>query len=166
MTLTRSWIRWRKFNQLSTWQKINFKCTFCGFSFTPMSKCRKRPWNLYKYKNSVLKSYFPSIIEYGMYLKCLQKPRCLGWFKTSQALLSAVHKTRLNSSKDNFIAKSFRLSTKRKLSILLNFLFPLVSFIGVFSILKFSPRNQSTGYFFLKSPITSSKVKLSALKIH
>ena len=100
-----------------------------------MSKCRKRPWNLYKYKNSVLKSYFPSIIEYGMYLKCLQKPRCLGWFKTSQALLSAVHKTRLNSSKDNFIAKSFRLSTKRKLSILLNFLFPLVSFIGVFSIL-------------------------------
>ena len=44
--------------------------------------------------------------------------------------------TRLNSSKDNFIAKSFRLSTKRKLSILLNFLFPFVSFIGVFSILK------------------------------
>ena len=76
------------------------------------------------------------IIEYGMYLKCLQKPRCLGWFKTSQALLSAVHKTRLNSSKDNFIAKSFRLSTKRKLSILLNFLFPFLSFIGVFSILK------------------------------
>ena len=166
MTLTRSWIRWRKFNQLSTWQKINFKCTFCGFSFTPMSKCRKRPWNLYKYKNSFLKTYFSLIIEYGMYLKCLQKPRCLGWFKTSQVLRSAVWKTRLNSSKDNFIAKSFRLSTERKLSILLNFLFPLVSFIGVFSILKFSPRNQSTGYFFLKSPITSSKVKLSALKIH
>ena len=88
-----------------------------------MSKCRKRPWNLYKYKKSVLKSYFPSIIEYGMYLKCLQKPRCLGWFKTSQALWSTVHKTRLNSSKDNFIAKSFRLSTKRKLCILLNFFF-------------------------------------------
>ena len=44
--------------------------------------------------------------------------------------------TRLNSSKDNFIAKSFRLSTKRKLSILSNFLFLFVSFIGVFSILK------------------------------
>ena len=116
-------------------KKINFKCTFCGFSFTPMSKCRKRPWNLYKYKNFLLKTNFSLIIEYGMYLKCLQKPRCLGWFKTSQALLSAVHKTRLNSSKDNFIAKSFRLSTKRKLSILLNFLFPFVSFIGVFSIL-------------------------------
>ena len=106
------------------------------FSFTTMSKCRKRPWNLYKYKNSFLQTNFSLIIEYGMYLKCFQKPRCLGWFKTSQALLSAVHKTRLNSSKDNFIAKSFRLSTKRKLSILLNFLFPFVSFIGVFSILK------------------------------
>ena len=90
ITLTRSWIRWRKFNQVSAWQKINFKCTFCGFSFTPMSKCRKRPWNLYKYKNSFLKTYFSLIIEYGMYLKCLQKPRCLGWFKTSQALQSAV----------------------------------------------------------------------------
>ena len=38
-----------------------------------MSKCRKRPWNLYKYKNSLLKTYFSLIIEYGMYLKCLQK---------------------------------------------------------------------------------------------
>ena len=117
--------------------KINFKCTFCGFSFTPMSKCRKLPWNLYQYKNFVLKSHFSLIIEYGMYLKCLQKPCCLGWFKTSQPS-PMLHRcrTRLNSSKDNFIAKSFRLSTKRKLSTLLNFLFPFVSFIGVFSILK------------------------------
>ena len=117
-------------------KKIHFKCTFCVFSFTSMSKCRKRPWNLYYTKNSFSMTYFSLIIEYGMYLKCLQKPRCLGWFKTSQALLSAVHKTKLNSSKDNFIAKSFRLSTKRKLSILSNFLFLFVSFIGVFSILK------------------------------
>ena len=34
--------------------------------------------------------------------------------------------TRLNSSKDNIIAKSFRLPTKRRLSIPLNFLFPFV----------------------------------------
>ena len=100
-----------------------------------MSKCRKRPWNLYKHKTSFFKkTYFSLIIEqyveYGMFLKFLQKPRCLGWFKTIQA------KTRLNSSKDNFIAKSFRLSTKRTLSILLNFLFSFVSFIGVLSILK------------------------------
>ena len=36
-------------------KKINFKCMFCGFSFTWMSICRKRPWNLYKYKNSFSK---------------------------------------------------------------------------------------------------------------
>ena len=89
-----------------------------------------KPWN------SCLKTHFSLIIAYGLYLKCPQKPRCLGWFKTSQALRYAVWKTGLNSSKDNFIAKSFRLSTKRKLSILLNFLFPFVSFMGVFSILK------------------------------
>ena len=100
----------------------------------PMSKCRERPWNLYKYKNYFFKkAYFSLIIEYGMYLKCLQKPRCLGWFKTSQA------KTRLNSAKDNFIAKSFCLSTKRTLSILLNFLFPFVPFISVLSSLKCKP---------------------------
>ena len=33
-----------------------------------------------------------------MYLKFLQKPRCLGWFKTSQALGSAVKKTRVKLS--------------------------------------------------------------------
>ena len=87
-------------------------------------------------QNSILKTSFSLIIKYGMYLKCLQEPICLGWFKTSQALRSAVQKTRLNSSKDIFIAKSFRLSAKRKLSILLNFLFLFASFIGVFSILK------------------------------
>ena len=101
------------------------------FSFTPISKCRKRPWNLYKYKTSLLKTYFSFIIEYGMYLKCLQKPRCLGWFKTSKALRSAV---RLNSSKDNFIAKNFRLPTNRKLSILLNFLFPFVLYRRIFNL--------------------------------
>ena len=112
--------------------------------------------------------YLSLTIEYRMYLKFLQKLRCLGWFKTSQALWSAVQKTRLNTSKDNFIAKSSRLFlqkgslprsrfwmsrnapskerlllgercvtskkrlrgrlAKRKLSILLNFLFPFVSF--------------------------------------
>ena len=41
ITLTGSWIRSSKLNQLSTWQEINFKFTFCGFSFTPMSKWRK-----------------------------------------------------------------------------------------------------------------------------
>ena len=75
-------------------------------------------------------------IEYRMYLKFFQKPLCLGWFKPSQALWSAVKKTRLDSSKENLKAKSSPLSTKRNLSTLLNFLFPLVSFIGLFSFLK------------------------------
>ena len=34
-----------------------------------MSKCRKHPWNLYKYKNSFLRMYFSLIIGYKMYLK-------------------------------------------------------------------------------------------------
>ena len=37
--------------------KINFKSGH-SFSLTSMSKCKKRPWNLYKYKNSLLKTYF------------------------------------------------------------------------------------------------------------
>lgn len=39
-----------------------------------------------------------------------------------------VKKTTLNSSKDDFLMKSFPFSTKRKLSILLNFLFPFFIF--------------------------------------
>ena len=52
----------------------------------------------------------------------------------SEALWSAVKKTRLNSSKDSFIAKSSRLSTKKKLSILLNFLFPFVFYRRIFNL--------------------------------
>ena len=36
----------------------------------------------------------------------------------------------------------------------------------VISLQAFPPRNQSAGYFFLKSPLTASKVKCSAPKIH
>ena len=63
-----------------------------------------------------------------MYLKFLQKLWCLGSLGPKQAKCSAVKKTRWNSSKDNFLTKSFRLSTKTKLSTLLNFPFPFVSF--------------------------------------
>ena len=100
--------------------------TFCGFSVTPMSKCRKRPRNLDRYKNSLLLDH-----RLQNALKVSSKPRCLG---SKQAQRNAVKKTRLNSSKDNFITKNFCLSMKRKLTILLNF--PFVSFIGVFSMLK------------------------------
>ena len=54
---------------------------------------------------------------------------------SKQAKRSAVKKTGLNSSKDSFITKGFRLSTKRKLGILLNFLFPFrVFFRRVFNL--------------------------------
>ena len=132
-------LRSRMLNRSSTWQKINFKCTFCGFSFTPMSKCSKRPWNLYKYKNSFLKTYFSLIIEYGMYLKCLQKRVNLAALlvqnKPSAPIRRVENKVKF-LERQCLIAKSVRLFTKRKVSILLNFLFPSVSFIGVFSILK------------------------------
>ena len=63
-----------------------------------------------------------------MYLKFLQKLWCLGSLGPKQAKRSAVKKTRWNSLKDNFVTKSFRLCTETKLSILLNFPFPFVSF--------------------------------------
>ena len=51
---------------------------------------------------------------------------------SKQAKRSAVKKTRLNPSKDNFITEGFRLSTKRKLGILWNFLFPFCVFFRRF----------------------------------
>ena len=78
-------------------------------------------------------------IKYKMYLKIVQKLRCLVAFQ--QTLRSAVMKISWisNSSKDNFVKKSLPLSTKRKLpvSILLNFPFPSVSF----SVVNLAMRN-------------------------
>ena len=62
-------------------------------------------------------------IECKMYLKIQQKLRCLGCI-SKQTMRSALKKTRLNSSKDDFLMNSFPSSTKRKISIFLNFLFP------------------------------------------
>ena len=53
--------------------KNQFQMHILWFFFHVDVKCRKCPWNLYKYKNSFLKTYFSLIIEYGMYLKCLEK---------------------------------------------------------------------------------------------
>ena len=61
-------------NRSSTWQKTNFKCTFSGFSFTPISKWLENVHETFvNTKHSLLKTNFSLIIEYGMYLKCLQK---------------------------------------------------------------------------------------------
>ena len=100
-----------------------------------------------------------------MYLKFPQKPRCLGWFKISQALWSAVKKTRLTSSKDNFIAKSFRLSTKRKLSILLNFLFQSVSFVGSFENEALENEDRSTKHPTLENEAPKSRQRSTQISI-
>ena len=87
----------------------------------------------FHYRSSLLKM----TIEYRMYLKFLQKPRCLGWFKTSQPLWSAVKKTnRVEFLERQFHSEKLSFVHKWNLSTHLTFLVPLVSFIGVFSILK------------------------------
>ena len=65
--------------------------------------------------------------ECKMYLKIQQKLHCLGCI-SKQTMRYVEKKTSLNSSKDDFLMKSFPSSTKRKLSILLNFLFPFFVF--------------------------------------
>lgn len=79
---------------------------------------------------NMLNGYETIINAKNSLLKTFLKYYSLSWlhFKTSQA-------PRLKEN-DNSVTKSFRLSTKRKLSILFNFLFPVVSFNDVFSTLK------------------------------
>ena len=80
-------------------------------------KTRKFP-----FKNVII-----SAIECKVYLKIQQKLHHLGCI-SKQTMRSLVKKTRLNSSKDDFLTKSFPFSTKRMLSILLIFLFPFFVF--------------------------------------
>ena len=80
----------------------------------------------FRFKNVIVLA-----IECKMYLKIQQKLRCLGCI-SKQTKGSAVKKTRLNSSKDDFLMKSFPSSTKRKLSILFNFLFPFFGLLTVY----------------------------------
>ena len=121
--------------------KNQFQMHILWFFFhADIKMTRKRPWNLYKYKNSLLKTYFSLIIEYGMYLKCLQKRVNLAALlvqnKPSAPIRRVENKVEFLERQRHSEKRSFALFTKRKLSILLNFLFPVVSFIGVFSILK------------------------------
>ena len=79
---------------------IQFQMHILWFSFTPMSKCRKRPWNFFKYKYSLLKTYFP----WPWHTECTSS-----FFRILAALDGSKQAKDpwLNSSKDNFIAKSF-----------------------------------------------------------
>ena len=66
-----------------------------------------------------------------MYLKFLQKPRCLGWFKS--ALI------RCEENKVEFLERQFHREKvsfvyKKKLSILLNFYFLFVFYRRIFNL--------------------------------
>ena len=113
-----------KFNTKS----ISNQGTFCNFSLAPKRKIFKTSMKKLKIHKFPFKNVIVLAIECKkMYLKIQQKLRCLGCV-SKQTMRSAVKKTRLNSSKDDFLMKSFASSTKRKLSILLNFLFPFFVF--------------------------------------
>ena len=106
---------------------ISNRGTFCNFSLAPKRKIYKTSMRHLKIRKFPSKNVIFLAIESKMYLKIQQKLHCLGCF-SKQTMRSVVKKTRLNPSKDDFFMKSFPSSTKRKLSILLNFLFPFFVF--------------------------------------
>ena len=105
---------------------LNFECTFCGF----VSGQCKNAEDVYE--------TFISTIEYT---ECTSS-----FFRNLASLVGSKQAKRSDPPwrkqgwiprNYNFIVKSSRLPTERKLSILLNFLFSFVSYIGVFSIFKY-----------------------------
>ena len=82
------------------------------------------PFTQVKSAKHMAKFNTKSISNQGTFYNFSLAPGCI----SKQTMGSAVKKTRLNSSKDDFLMKSFPFSTKRKLSILLNFLFPFFVF--------------------------------------
>ena len=112
-----------KFNTKS----ISNRGTFCKFSLAVKRKIYKTSMKHLKLHKFPFKNVIVLAIECKMYLKIQQKLHCVGCI-SKQTMSSVVRKTRLNSSKDNFSMESFSSSPKRKLSILLNFLFPFFVF--------------------------------------
>ena len=112
-----------KFNTKS----ISHQGTFCNFSFAPKRKLYKTSIKHLKIHKFRFKNVIVLAIECKMYLKIQQTLHYLGCL-LKQTMRSVEKKTRLNSSKDDFLMKSFPSSTKRKLSILLNFFFPVFVF--------------------------------------
>ena len=108
-------------------KSISNQGTFCNFSLAPKRKIYKTSMKHLKIHKFPFKNVIVLAIECKMYLKIQQNLRWLGCI-SKQTMGSAVKKTSLNSSKDDFLMKSFPFSTKRKLSILLNFLFPFFVF--------------------------------------
>ena len=112
-----------KFNTNS----VSNRGTFCNFSFAAKRKIYKTSMKHLKLHKFPFKNVIVLAIECKMYLKIQQKLHYVGCI-SKQTMSSVVRKTRLNSSKDDFLMESFSSSPKRKLSILLNFLFPFFVF--------------------------------------
>ena len=72
-----------------------------------------------------------------MYLKFLQKPRCLALVQNKPSALIRCEENKVEFLERQFHGEKLSFVYKKELSILLNILFPFVSFIGVFSILKY-----------------------------
>ena len=119
-----------KFNAKS----ISNQGTFCNFSLAPKRKIYKTSMKHLKIHKFPFKNVIVLAIECKMYLKIQQKLRWLGCI-SKQTMGSAVKKTRLNSSKNDFLVKSFPFS-KESWAFFWTFSFHFLSFNVVFLTLK------------------------------
>ena len=118
-----------KFNIIS----ISNWGTFCNFSSAPKRKIYETSLKHLKIHKVSFKNVI--VLECKMYLKIQQKLHCLGYI-SKQTMRSVVKKTRLNSSKDDFLMKSFPFSRKESWAFFRPFSFHFLSFNGVFLTLK------------------------------
>ena len=96
-----------KFNTKS----ISNQGTFCNFSLAPKKKIYKTSMKHLKTRKFPFKNVIILAIECKVYLNIQQKLHYLGCI-SKQTMRSVEKKTRLNSSKDDFLMKSFPSSTK------------------------------------------------------
>ena len=120
-----------KFNTNS----ISNRGTFCNFSLAPKTKIYKTSMKHLKIHKFSFKNVIALAIERKMYLKIQQKLHCLGCI-SKQTTPSVEKKTTLNSSKDDFLMKSFPFSRKESWAFFRPFSFHFLSFNGVFLTLK------------------------------
>ena len=104
-------------------KSISNRSTFCHFSLAQKRKIYKTSMKHLKIHKFSFKNVIVLAIECKMYLEIQQKLHYLGCI-SKQTMCSVEKKTRLDSSKDDVLMKSFPSSTKRKLNILLNLFFP------------------------------------------
>ena len=120
-----------KFNKKS----ISNRNTFCNFSLALKRKIYKTSMKHLKIHKFSLKNVIVLAIECKMYLKIQQKLHFLGCI-SKQTMRSVVKKTRLNSSKDDFLMKSFPFFTKKSWAFFWTLSFHFLSFKGIFLTLK------------------------------